>query len=155
MHLSELVFRKKKIFYFLLLAIVIGGVFSFRKLSKLEDPEITVMAANVVTVYPGASAHEVELKVTNVLEEELSALADLDRIESRSEANVSIIQVHLSMKFPRRKSPSGGTSSAGSWSSPHPVFRPGRKPRWSSTMWGMCSACFTPWWPTTASLMRR
>ena len=50
MSLSELVFKKKKIFYFLLIAIIIGGVFSFKKLSKLEDPEITVMVANVITV---------------------------------------------------------------------------------------------------------
>lgn len=105
MHLSELVFKKKKIFYFLLLAIVVGGVFSFNKLSKLEDPEITIMMANVVTIYPGASAHDVELKVTNVLEDEIAALADLNKIQSRSEANVSIIQVELKMTVPQKEIP--------------------------------------------------
>jgi len=105
MHLSDLVFKKKKIFYFLLIAIVVGGVFSFKKLSKLEDPEITIMMANVVTVYPGASAHDVELKVTNVLEDELAALADLNKIQSRSEANVSIIQVELKMTVPQKEIP--------------------------------------------------
>ena len=53
MHISEYVFKKKNIFYFLLVAIVLGGVYSYQKLSKLEDPEIAVMMANVVTVYPG------------------------------------------------------------------------------------------------------
>lgn len=105
MHLSELVFKKKKIFYFILLAIVIGGVFSFQKLSKLEDPEITIMMANVVTVYPGASAHEVELQVTKVLEDEIAAMADLNKIISRSEANVSIIQVELKMTVPQKEIP--------------------------------------------------
>ncbi len=105
MHISELVFKKKKIFYFILLAIVVGGVLSFQKLSKLEDPEITVMVANVITVYPGASAHDVELKVTNVLEEALADLADLDKIESRSEANVSVIRVALKMTVPQEEIP--------------------------------------------------
>ena len=105
MHISDLVFKKKKIFWFLLLAIVAGGVFSFKKLSKLEDPEITLMSANIITVYPGASAHDVELKVTNVLEEAIATMADLDRIESRSEANVSIIQVMLKMTVPQDEIP--------------------------------------------------
>jgi len=105
MHISELVFKKKKIFYFLLLAVVVGGVFSFQKLSKLEDPEITVMLANVVTVYPGASAHDVELQVTNILEDEISALSDINAIKSRSEANVSIIQVELEMTVPQEEIP--------------------------------------------------
>ncbi len=105
MHLSELVFKKKKIFYFILFAIVLGGIFSFYKISKLEDPEITIMMANVITVYPGASAHEVEMNVTNILEDELSALADLEAIKSRSEANVSVIQVELKMTVPQEEIP--------------------------------------------------
>lgn len=105
MHISELVFKKKKIFYFFLLAIIIGGIFSFNKLSKLEDPEITLMVANVITVYPGASAHDVEMKVTNVLEDEISALSDINKIMSRSEANVSIIQVFLEMTVPQEEVP--------------------------------------------------
>jgi len=105
MHISELVFKKKKIFYFLILAIILGGIFSFQKLSKLEDPEITVMVANVITVYPGASAHDVELQVTKVLEDEISALSDINKIQSRSEANVSIISVELEMTVPQEEIP--------------------------------------------------
>lgn len=63
------------------------------------------MVANVVTVYPGASAHDVELQVTNVLEDEISALSDINKISSRSEANVSIIQVELLMTVPQEEIP--------------------------------------------------
>lgn len=103
MHISEWVFKKNKIFWFLLVAIVFGGIFSYDRLGKLEDPEINIMVANVVTIYPGASAHEVELKVTDVLEKELSALADINKIYSRSEANVSVIQVYLKMTVPQKE----------------------------------------------------
>lgn len=105
MHISELVFKRKKTFYFFLVAIIFGGIFSFSKLSKLEDPEITIMVANVITVYPGASAHDVEMQVTNVLEDEISALSDVNKIISRSEANVSIIQVELMMDVPQEEIP--------------------------------------------------
>ena len=77
MHISEVVFQRKTIFYFLLVAIVVGGILSFLRISKLEDPEVVIMQARVVTIYPGASAHEVELQVTTVLENELSTLSDL------------------------------------------------------------------------------
>ncbi len=100
-HISEYFFEKKKIFYFILTTLLIGGVFSFFRLSKLEDPEITVMMANVITVYPGASAHEVEMQVTDVIENELSALSDINNISSRSEANVSVITVELEMTVPQ------------------------------------------------------
>lgn len=103
MHLSEWVFKKKKIFWFLIVALIFGGIYSYDRLGKLEDPEINVMVANVVTVYPGASAHEVELKVTDVLEKEISALADINKIHSRSEANVSVIQVELKMTVPQKE----------------------------------------------------
>jgi multidrug efflux pump subunit AcrB len=101
MWVSELAFKNKPIFYFLLFCILVGGVLSYTQLSKLEDPEIKVMLAQIITVYPGASAHEVELQVTNILEEELSALADIENIKSRSTANVSEVTVELKMTVPQ------------------------------------------------------
>jgi multidrug efflux pump subunit AcrB len=105
MHLSDLVFKKKNIFYFLLFCLSIGGVLSYQSISKLEDPEIVVMMAKVVTVYPGASAHEVEMQVTNVLENEISDLADIESIRSQSSANVSMIEVELKMTVPQDEIP--------------------------------------------------
>ncbi|MBN2484625.1 MAG: efflux RND transporter permease subunit [Bacteroidales bacterium] len=86
-----------------MLCITVGGIMSFKYLSKLEDPEIKVMIAKVVTVYPGASAHEVELQVTNVLEEELSKLADIEKIRSTSQPNVSTIDIELKMTVPQEE----------------------------------------------------
>ncbi len=104
-HLPEMVFERKTLFYFLLFAMAAGGVLSFLKIGKLEDPEIAVMMARVVTVYPGATAHEVELQVTAVLEEELSTLADVRNITSKSEQNVSLITVELEMTVPQEEYP--------------------------------------------------
>lgn len=103
MHLSELVFKKKPIFWFLMACIVAGGILSYRALSKLEDPEIIVMVAKVYTIYPGASAHEVEMQVTSVLEEAISELADIETIRSKSSANISDIEVELKMNVPQKE----------------------------------------------------
>lgn len=101
MHLSELVFKRRAIFNFLMVAVILGGVFSFMKISKLEDPEITVMQAQVVTIYPGASAHDVEMQLTKVIEEELSDLPGLENLKSTSSPNVSSISVGLSIDVPQ------------------------------------------------------
>ena len=50
-------------------------------MSKLEDPEIKVKLAMVVTTYPGASAHQVELEVTDVLEKNIRTMGNIDNIE--------------------------------------------------------------------------
>ena len=103
MHISESVFKRKAIFYFLIFCVVVGGIISFDQISKLEDPEITVMIAKVITVYPGASAHEIEMQVTNVLEKEINALSDINAIKSQSAANVSVIDVELKMTVPQEE----------------------------------------------------
>jgi multidrug efflux pump subunit AcrB len=103
MHISERTFRRKALFFFLLFCIIVGGVLSFRSISKLEDPELVVMVARVITVYPGAPAHEVEMQVTNILEEELSTLENIDNITSRSSDNLSLITVMLEMTVPQKE----------------------------------------------------
>mgnify|MGYP003377717782 CR=1 FL=1 len=68
MDIGKWAFQNKKLIYFLIAVLMLGGAYSSYEMSKLEDPEITVKLAMVVTTYPGASAHQVELEVTDVLE---------------------------------------------------------------------------------------
>jgi len=93
--MTDLAFKNKALFYFFLLVLTVGGLFSFMAMSKLEDPEIVIKQALVVTAYPGASAHEVELEVTDVLEKAILTMGGLNKIESRSEADYSEIVVEL------------------------------------------------------------
>lgn len=112
MHISESIFKRKAVFYFLLVCIVVGGVLSFRSISKLEDPEVVIIQARVVTIYPGASAHEVELQVTDVLENELNTLSDVNVILSKSEDNVSMITVELENTVPQKRCSNVGSLCA-------------------------------------------
>ncbi len=82
----------------LLFAVVFGGIIAFQQIGKLEDPEIPVKAAVILTPYPGASADEVELEVTDVLEEAIQRLENIDFIESRSLPGMSEITINIQPK---------------------------------------------------------
>lgn len=101
MYFTEMAFRRKAMVWFILFSIVVGGILSFRSISKLEDPELVVMMAEIVTLYPGASAHEVEMQVTNVIEEALGTLADVESIRSKSMPNLSTISLSLDLRVPQ------------------------------------------------------
>lgn len=88
--------KNKRLVYFLLLMLTLGGVTAYMSMSKLEDPEIKVKQAAIVTAYPGASSHEVELEVTDKLEKSIRSLAAVKTVKSSSMADVSVITVELS-----------------------------------------------------------
>ena len=88
-------FKNNKLVYFLVAVLIAGGILSAYNMSKLEDPEIKVKQAMVITTYPGASAHQVELEVTDVLEKQIRSMGQIDNIESFSMNDMSLIQVEL------------------------------------------------------------
>ena len=95
MDISKWAFNNRNLVYFLIAVLVIGGIFGAYQMSKLEDPEVKVKTAMVVTMYPGASSHQVELEVTDVLEKSIRTVAGVDAIESYSYNDYSLIQVDL------------------------------------------------------------
>ncbi|MCK9235984.1 MAG: efflux RND transporter permease subunit [Bacteroidales bacterium] len=94
--LSSWALRNSKLVTFLVIVLVVGGLYGIYNMSKLEDPELKVKSAVVTTVYPGASAHEVELEVTDILEKSIRTMKNLDKVESRSLDNASVITVTIS-----------------------------------------------------------
>lgn len=98
--LSGYALGNRAIVKFFIAVLVAGGLFAFWQMSKMEDPEIRVKQAVVVTVYPGASAHEVELKVSDVLEKAIRSMGDVDYVESKSMNDVSLITVNLLSTVP-------------------------------------------------------
>ena len=95
MDLGKWAFGNKGLIYFLVAVLMVGGVFSVYNMSKLEDPEVKVKLAMVVATYPGASAHQVELEVTDVLEKRIRMMGDIDNVESYSYNDLAIMTVEL------------------------------------------------------------
>lgn len=95
MDISKWAFQNRNLIYFLVAVLLLGGAYSSYEMSKLEDPEIKVKLAMVVTPYPGASAHQVELEVTDVLEKSIRSMGHIDNVESYSYNGLSLIQIEL------------------------------------------------------------
>lgn len=100
MDLGKWALDNRKLVYFFIAAFIIGGVFSYQGMSKLEDPEIKVKQALIITTYPGASPHQVELEVTDILEKSIRSMSNIDHMESRSMSDLSMITVELSTLVP-------------------------------------------------------
>lgn len=93
-------FSNKKLIYFLLAVLLVGGLGAAYDMSKLEDPEIKVKMAMIVATYPGASAHEVEMEVTDPIEKSIRTMGDVDNVTSLSYNDMAIIQVELKSVTP-------------------------------------------------------
>ena len=98
--MAEYALENKALIKLFIAFLVIGGLWSFYSMSKMEDPEITVKQALVMTVYPGATAHQVELEVSDKLEKAIRQMGDIDYIESKSLNDLSLIKVVLKTTVP-------------------------------------------------------
>ncbi len=87
---------EKAITVFMAVIIVaIFGVVSFTRLTTDLFPSMNIPYGIVVTPYIGASPEEVELGVTNPLEETLSTTTNVKTIESISQENISILMLEF------------------------------------------------------------
>ena len=99
MSLAALAIEKRAITYFATLIVVLGGFLSYFELGQLEDPEFTVKTAAIITSYPGASAEQVELEVTDRIETKLQEMTELKNVYSSSRAGLSIIKVDIKNEY--------------------------------------------------------
>ncbi len=93
MKLPELGVKRPVATAMIFIAILFLGVVSLKMLPLDLMPEMEFPSVTVITVYPGASANEVEEQVTKPLETVLSAAEHLKEIKSTSKENVSFIQL--------------------------------------------------------------
>lgn len=79
--------------------LVIGGIFSFFSLGRLEDPPFSVKTALVITKYPGARPIEVEQEVTDRLETAIQQMPQVKNIYSMSREGLSYIKVDIKDRY--------------------------------------------------------
>ncbi len=99
MNLTAIALEKRAVTYFAVFLIVVGGIYSFFQLGQLEDPDFSVKAAAIVTTYPGASAEEVELEVTDRIELAIQEMTQLKNVYSMSRPGFSLIKVDISPQY--------------------------------------------------------
>lgn len=95
MKLPEIGVKRPVFTAMLFIAVLLMGLVAFFKLPTDVLPNIEMPTLTVITVYPGASANEVEQQVTKPLETYLSGIQDLKKISSKSKENVSFITLQF------------------------------------------------------------
>lgn len=93
--ITEYFIKRPTLFWSLMAALLIAGILSFIQMPKLEDPAIGVKQAMVVVVYPGATAHEVELQVAQVMEDEVRTLPNVKKISTECTNGMAQITVEF------------------------------------------------------------
>lgn len=85
-------FLDKKQFSLLLIGTLVAlGLYSLFVIPKESAPEVVIPYGFVTTVYPGASAADVEKLVTSKIENSVSTVNNLDKLTSASRDSVSVV----------------------------------------------------------------
>ena len=107
MNLAELAIRNKTTTLVLSTVFFVGGIVSFNKLPRLEDPEFTIKEALVITPYPGATAAEVETEVSDKIEKAVQQLGQLKEVESKSDRGMSTVTVRIKDRYDKTRAAPG------------------------------------------------
>jgi multidrug efflux pump subunit AcrB len=91
--------------WLLVIGCLIGGLWGFSNVGRLEDPGYTLKTALIFTAYPGASAAEVESEVTEPLETAIQRMPQLLWVESKSTPGFSQITVEIKDTYGPREMP--------------------------------------------------
>ena len=97
MKITEFFMKRPTLFWSLAVFVILAGVLSFIQMPKLEDPAVAVKQAMVVVPYPGAGAHQVELEVVQLMEDELRNLPDVKKIKSECKNGMAMLTVEFRM----------------------------------------------------------
>jgi multidrug efflux pump subunit AcrB len=97
--------QNNRVVFVAMALVLVGGVVAYRELGRLEDPEFAIKEALIITPYPGASAEEVALEVTNPIETACQQLGQLKRVESESTRSQSLVKAIIRDRYDRSRIP--------------------------------------------------
>ena len=104
-NLSEWALAHQQLVLYFIVALLLSGVIAYGNLGQAEDPEFTIKVVVINTQWPGASAEEVELQITEKLEKKLQETPWLDHVRSFSRPGQSMIFVLLKDYTPPKEVP--------------------------------------------------
>ena len=93
MNLSDLALKRRVTTFMVFIAIVMIGLFSLSRLSIDLLPDIEFPTLTVATSYEGASPKEVELLITEPIEQSVSTVQNIEEVTSTSSEGSSSVRV--------------------------------------------------------------
>jgi len=90
-NLSDWTLHHRTLVGYFLFAIALMGVFAYGKLSQAEDPPFTFKVMVIRTLWPGATARQMEQQVTDKIEKKLQETPFIERVSSYSRPGESTV----------------------------------------------------------------
>ncbi|WP_299906184.1 efflux RND transporter permease subunit [uncultured Paracoccus sp.] len=100
LNLSALAVRERAVTLFFILLLVAAGAYAFVKLGRAEDPSFTIKTLTVTSVWPGATAREMQDLVAEPLEKRIQELTWYDRVETTARPGYAFMTVTLKDSTP-------------------------------------------------------
>ena len=104
-NLSAWAVHHQALVLFLILALSVGGLFSYLRLGRAEDPSFTLKVANVVATWPGATAEEMQNQVADPIEKKAQDLPYFDHVQTYAKPSFLAMQVFFKDTTPPREVP--------------------------------------------------
>jgi len=98
MFLSDLSIKRPVFATVIMLTLVVLGIFSYKRLSVEEFPNVEIPVVSIVTKYEGASAQSVETEVSKKIEEAVNPIAGVKKVFSYSSEGVSTVVVEFELE---------------------------------------------------------
>ena len=105
LNLSEWALRHQQMVLYLIIVFMIGGALSYFQLGRAEDPDFTFKVMTVRTLWPGASAQQVEQQLTERIEKKLYETPWVDVLRTASRPGESLSIVILKDHTPKTEVP--------------------------------------------------
>jgi multidrug efflux pump len=105
LNLSEWALKHPQMVLYLMIVCMLGGILSFFQLGRAEDPDFTFKAMVVRTLWPGATAAEVERELTERIERKLIETPWVDVLRTASKPGESLTIVILKDYTPKGEVP--------------------------------------------------
>lgn len=93
-NLSALAVRERAVTLFFIVLLAAAGVYAFMSLGRAEDPSFTIKTLTVTTVWPGATAREMQDLVAEPLEKRIQELTWYDRVETTTRPGYAFSDRH-------------------------------------------------------------
>lgn len=91
----QYILERSKLFIFLILILMLVGVYTFLTLPQREVPETPPGLVLISTILPGAEPEEVETSITNPIERQLQSIDGIASMNSISANSASIITLEI------------------------------------------------------------
>ncbi len=95
MKLAEISIKRPTLVIVLFIVLILGGLLSYSSLNYELLPKFSPSVVSVTTVYPGASPSEVENTVSKKIEDALSSMENIKKIDTRSFESMSSVIITL------------------------------------------------------------